>query len=117
MKRSGLLKKDKGLQLALLAFRDHKDNYPENDYLVNDFGGNFTDDVDVVLSNLKALDTGEGGDGPEASTAALDKALKLKWRDDKDCTKVAILITDAPPHGIGEKKDWYENGDPDGKIP
>ena len=96
----------------MLAFRDHDDE----SYLVKDFGG-FTDGVDTILSNLKTLDARGGGDGPEASAAALDKALKLKWREDEDCAKVAILITDAPPHGIGEKTDWYENGDPDGKIP
>jgi len=107
------LKKDKGLRLALLAFRDHNLN---DEYLVKDFGG-FTDDVETILSNLKTLEARGGEDGPEASTAALDKALKLKWRDDKDCAKVTILITDAPPHWIGENFDLYENGDPDGKIP
>jgi len=46
-----LLKKDKGLRLALLAFRDHHLN---DDYLVKDFGG-FTGEVDTILSNLKTL--------------------------------------------------------------
>ena len=106
------MKEDKGLRLALLAFRDHNSN---DEYLVKDFGG-FTDDVDDILFNLKSLEARGGEDGPEASTAALDTALKLTWREDEDCANVAILITDAPPHGIGETCDLYEGGDPDGKI-
>jgi hypothetical protein len=101
------LKKDDGLRLGLLAFRDHQD-----DYVVKDFGG-FTSNVDTVVSNLNTLTADGGGDGPEASTSALDKALALDWRDDS--VKVAILITDAPPHGIGEQSDWYSGGEPGGK--
>jgi Mg-chelatase subunit ChlD len=109
LKDSGLLRKDDGLRLALLAFRDYED-----EYLIKDFGG-FTDKVDTIVSNLKSLNAGGGGDGPEAITPALEKALYLDWR--KDAVKLAILITDAPPHAIGEKDDYYLDKDPSGKFP
>lgn len=40
------------------------------------------------------------GDGPEAVTAALKAAIELNWRP--MASKMAVLIADAPPHGIGE---------------
>jgi len=96
--------------LGLVAYRDHKD-----DYIVNDFGG-FTPDVDKVVTNLGGLTASGGADGPEAVAAALDRAVyKMKWRT--DAVKIAVLIADAPPHGIGEKGDDYPSGDPDGKDP
>jgi len=106
---SGQLDKVDGLRLAVIAFRDHSD-----EYVTKDFGG-FTYNVDSIVSNLSALVADGGGDGPEALTAALDKALKLKWR--ADAAKIAVVITDAPPHGIGERDDDYYDGEPDGKDP
>lgn len=41
-----------------------------------------------------------GGDGPEAVTAGMKAALDLQWRP--QASKMAVLIADAPPHGIGE---------------
>jgi hypothetical protein len=108
LEKSVLLKEGDGLRLALLAFRDHED-----DYLVKDFGG-FTSNVDAIISNLNTLTAQGGGDGPEAITPALDKARNLNWRDDS--VKVVILITDAPPHGIGEQDDWHSDGEPGGKL-
>lgn len=106
LRASGQLESDE-LRLGVLAFRDYED-----EYVTKDFGG-FTSDVDDVVSNLSSLQTVSGGDGPEAVTAALDTALKLKWR--ADAVKVAVLITDAPPHGIGEEGDDYWDGDPHGQ--
>ena len=107
---SGQLDKVKGLRLAVVAFRDHFDG---DGYVTKDFGG-FTNNVDTVISNLNTLTAHGGEDGPEAITAALDKTLKLKWRG--DAAKIAVIITDAPPHGIGERDDDYYDGEPDGMI-
>jgi hypothetical protein len=110
------LKKVGGLRLAVVAFRDHEDE----DYVVEDFQG-FTDNICNVKSNLKSLKAEGGRDGPEAVAAALDKALQLKWREDTNCAKVAVLIVDAPPHGIGEENDDYSlqiiNEGIKGKLP
>ena len=107
---SGQLDNVEGLRLAVVAFRDHFD---EDEYVTKDFGG-FTNNVDTIVSNLSTLVAHGGGDGPEAITAALDKALNLKWRG--DAVKIAIVITDAPPHGIGERDDDYYDGEPDGMF-
>lgn len=36
--------------------------------------------------------------------------LHMDWRP--NATKVAVLISDAPPHGLGEKDDGFPNGCP-----
>lgn len=46
------------------------------------------------------MELGIGGDGPEAVTAGLKAAMELEWRP--AASKMAVLIADAPPHGIGE---------------
>jgi von Willebrand factor type A domain len=107
---SGQLDEVEGLRMAVIAFRDH---YDRDQYVTEDFNG-FTYDVNTILSNLSSLKAAGGGDGPEALTAALDKALKLKWRG--NTAKIAVVITDAPPHGIGEGGDDYYDGEPDGML-
>ena len=37
-------------------------------------------------------------------------ALSLDWRP--QASKMAVLIADAPPHGIGEYGDGFPNGSP-----
>jgi len=56
-----------------------------------------------------------GGDGPESVTEALWEALNLPWR--KESAKVVVLISDAPPHGLGENGDGFPDGDPTGRDP
>ena len=106
LQASGELDKDKGLRMAVIAFRDYCDT---DRYVTQDFNG-FTYDVNTIQSNLSRLEAAGGGDLPEAVTTALGETLRFKWRD--DAAKVAILITDAPPHGIGEKGDTYQYGEP-----
>ena len=75
----------------------------------------FTTSVLEMKENLNGLFAAGGGDGPEAMTAALKAAADLDWRP--HAAKMAILITDAPPHGIGEYGDGFPNGSPDGQDP
>merc|ERR1711966_257133 len=57
-----------------------------------------------------------GGDGPEAVTSALHDALhNVSWRPNS--TKIAVLIADAPPHGLEPSGDGFPNGDPEGRDP
>jgi len=49
-----------------------------------------------------------GGDEPEAVADAMHDLLKLSWRDDS--AKLAVLVSDAPPHGIGAPSDTMPNG-------
>ena len=45
--------------------------------------------------------------------------LLVRFRQDwrPQATKLAVLITDAPPHGIGEVGDGFPDGSPDGEDP
>lgn len=44
----------------------------------------------------------------------MGKALNMPWKE--DTMKVVVLITDAPPRGIGELGDHFPQGSPDGKF-
>lgn len=58
-----------------------------------------------MQKNLSNLVAAGGGDGPEAQTAALAEALDMSWSE--NAVKIVILITDAPPHGLGEIGDGF----------
>ncbi|KAF8877940.1 hypothetical protein CPB84DRAFT_1752025 [Gymnopilus junonius] len=62
--------------------------------------------IKFMEKNLKKLKAEGSGDGPEAQTAALAEGLNMEWRE--DAVKMVLLITDAPPHGIGENKDGFD---------
>ena len=105
--QSELLNAPDALRVGLIAYRDH----PPQDhvYIVRNCAWaqcvgadtvGFTTDVQQMKENLNSLFAAGGGDGPEAMTAALKAAVDLDWR--ADAAKMCILITDAPPHGIGE---------------
>ena len=56
-----------------------------------------------------------GGDTPEAVADALHDVLTLSWRS--EATKICILISDAPPHGLNLCDDSFPNGCPRGLDP
>lgn len=39
---------------------------------------------------------------------------ELEWR--REAARMAVLVADAPPHGIGEGGDQFKQGDPDGMF-
>ena len=93
---------EEGFWLAVVAFRDH---FGGDEYTTKEFN-EITSDVDTIIANLSMLVARGWGDGLERWT------LNLKWR--RDAAKVAVVITDAPLHGIGEDHDDYKDGEPDG---
>lgn len=99
------------LRIALIAYRDH----PPQDHSFVTRTFDFTPSVPQIKDHLHTLYASGGGDGPEAVTAALAETVKLPWRP--EATKLAVLITDAPPHGIGEIGDGFPRGSPDGNDP
>lgn len=101
----------KDLRFGLIAFRDH----PPQDSTFVTKTHPFTSDVSQMETNLSNLTASGGGDGPEAQTAALNEAVNADWRD--DAVKIVVLITDAPPHGIGEVGDGFPAGDPEREFP
>lgn len=80
-------------------------------YVTKNFG--FTSDIAQMERNLASLIASGGGDGPEAQTAAIAEALNTEWTE--DAMKIVILITDAPPHGLGERGDGFDKS-PDRKT-
>ena len=71
-------------------YRDEGDEY------VTKCNG-FTQDVQTVVSQLGAEYAEGGGDNPEAVAEILEETMNnSEWRE--DCSKIAFLIFDAPPH-------------------
>ncbi|KAF8740698.1 hypothetical protein AX14_007598 [Amanita brunnescens Koide BX004] len=108
---SGRLQHQQDLRVGLVAFRDHPPQ--DHTYVVKNFG--FSSDISKVHRDLSSLYASGGGDGPEAVTAALADALNMDWRE--HASKMVVLIADAPPHGIGEYGDGFDEGSPDGNDP
>ncbi|KIM43735.1 hypothetical protein M413DRAFT_26047 [Hebeloma cylindrosporum] len=98
------------IRFGLIAFRDHPPQ--DKTYVTKNFG--FTSKISTMEKNLKSLKASGGGDGPEAQTAALAEALNMKWEE--NAAKMVVLITDAPPHGIGEDDDGFDSS-PDQNDP
>ncbi|KAH6909946.1 elongation factor-2 kinase [Coprinopsis sp. MPI-PUGE-AT-0042] len=112
------------IRFGLIAFRDHPPQ--DTSYVTKNFG--FTSSVGEMKKWLGGLVASGGGDGPEASTAALADALNMEWRQSEDdqvgdgkkgvkVVKIVVLVTDAPPHGLGEAGDGFPNGSPDQNDP
>ncbi|KAH7928447.1 hypothetical protein BV22DRAFT_1030750 [Leucogyrophana mollusca] len=108
---SGKLQSREDLRVGLVAFRDHPPQ--DHTYVVKNFG--FSSDISKVHKDLSGLYASGGGDGPEAVTAALAETLNMEWRE--HASKMVVLIADAPPHGIGEYGDGFDEGSPDGHDP
>ena len=65
---------------------------------------------------LEQCEAQGGGDTPEAVADAMHDVLKLSWRP--EATKICILISDAPPHGLDPNcGDGFPDGDPTGVDP
>ncbi|KAH7908198.1 hypothetical protein BJ138DRAFT_390834 [Hygrophoropsis aurantiaca] len=108
--KSGKWSKD-DLRVGLIAFRDH----PPQDKTFVTQSHELTTDVSSIIEALSNIKAEGGGDGPEAQSDALADALTANWRD--DATKVVVLITDSPPHGIGEDQDKLPDGCPEQNDP
>lgn len=61
-----------------------------------------------MQNNVSELSAQGGGDGPESVACALYEALNMDYR--KDSARVVVIISDAPPHGLGESGDGFPNG-------
>ncbi|KAI3379124.1 hypothetical protein SNEBB_010857, partial [Seison nebaliae] len=109
---SEIVKAEKSdLQLALIEYRD----FPPQDHTFSTRVHDFTDNVSDMYQWLSAASANGGGDQAECVATALHDILGLKWRDNS--TKLAVLISDAPPHGLGSGGDGFPNGDPSGHDP
>ncbi|KAG2348650.1 hypothetical protein BDR05DRAFT_1034674, partial [Suillus weaverae] len=94
------------LRFGLIAFHDHPPQ--ELSFIIQEFP--FTTDFGSFASNLASLTAEGGGDEPDSHTDALSAACNADWKD--KATKVVVLITNSPPHGIGEDGDGFPQGCP-----
>ena len=101
---------DVDMRLGIVEYRDH----PPQDNMVSRVYP-FTDDSAKAKKTIKALKVNGGGDAPEAVFAGVVSALrKLEWR--ANARRIAVLVGDAPPHGVGAAGDGFPNGCPSGET-
>lgn len=98
--------KASNLRFSLIAFRDHP---PQDNSMVSKVY-DFTSDVNIMESYLQDLVATGGGDGPEAQADGLNDAYDAAWG--YNTTKMVILITDSPPHGVEVSGDGFPDGCP-----
>lgn len=98
------------IRVGVVEYRDHspQDSLPSRSY-------EFTGDKKSMQQNIKNLHAAGGGDGPESVFDGLVAGCKLSWR--KHSRRIAILVGDAPPHGVGAPGDGFPKGCPCGENP
>ncbi|CAD5115441.1 unnamed protein product [Dimorphilus gyrociliatus] len=99
------------IKLSLVEYRDH----PPQDKSFVTRTHDFVSSIGEMKKWLSQSAASGGGDAPEAVTDALHQLLKLNWREKS--TKICIMISDAPPHGLGSHGDGFPGGCPDGLDP
>lgn len=93
-------------RFATILYRDYAQNECSSGYVTKVEG--FTSCPKEIAVRLSQAVASGGGDGPEAVDAALDAMTKMEWRP--GATRMAVIITDAPPHGLGHPGDYFPNG-------
>lgn len=98
------------LRLGVVEYRDH----PPQDTLVYRVH-HFTGDLKQAQKTIEGLKADGGGDAPEAVLDGVNAArLELIWR--KHARRLAVLVGDAPPHGVGATGDSFRSGCPCGET-
>jgi len=93
----------------MVEYRDHPPQDRSFVYRVHPF----TSDFRKTQSVIEKLHPEGGGDGPEAVFDGLRAACEgLDWRP--HARRLAILVGDAPPHGVDARGDAFPNGCPCG---
>jgi len=95
------------LRVGLVSYRDHPPE--ETSYITKKF--ELSPETVLIEQNVMLMDASGGGDGPEAVSTALQVMNKMEFLNES--AKIAVLIGDAPPHGV-ESGDRWPQGTPDG---
>ena len=75
----------------------------------------FTSNLQQAQKAINGLKAEGGGDGPESVIdGVLAACQKLEWRS--HARRIAVLVGDAPPHGIGSGGDGFPQGCPCGET-
>jgi len=95
------------LRVGLVSYRDHPPE--ESSYITKKF--ELSPHAELIEQNVLLMNASGGGDGPEAVSTALQVMNKMEFLNES--AKIAVLIGDAPPHGV-EDGDRWPQGTPDG---
>ena len=99
------------VRLGFIGYKDYSEVYVVYE--------DFTNNIEDVKNFINQAELGDGADFCEDMVGGLNLALNYSW---KSYTRFAMLIADAPCHGVqyhGLKNpslDSYPNGDPNYKI-
>jgi hypothetical protein len=98
------------LRLGVVEYRDH----PPQDKLVSRVYA-MTDNLRKAQATINGLKADGGGDGPESVLDGVLAACRdLDWRP--RARRLAVLVGDAPPHGVGGHGDAFPKGCPCGET-
>lgn len=98
------------LQLGIVEYRDH----PPQDTMVYRVYP-LTSNLEKAKKSINTLHARGGGDEPEAVLAGIVAACReLKWRT--HARRIAVLVGDAPPHGLGHHGDSFRDQCPSGET-
>ncbi|MCC6421596.1 MAG: VWA domain-containing protein [Gemmataceae bacterium] len=101
---------DIDLRLGVVEYRDH----PPQDQLVAR-AYPFTADLKQAQATINSLRANGGGDGPESVLDGVAAAAReLEWRP--HARRLAVLVGDWPPHGVGAPGDAFPKGCPCGET-
>jgi hypothetical protein len=101
---------DAAMHLGLVEYRDH----PPQDRMIYRVYP-LTGDLRRAKSDINRLRAEGGGDEPEAVLAGVVAACQeLSWR--RHSRRIAVLVGDAPPHGVGCPGDTFERSCPSGET-
>jgi len=101
---------DVDVRLAVVEYRDH----PPQDSMIFRVHP-FTGDLPRAREYVESLRAEGGGDEPEAVFAGIAAACReLSWRP--HARRMAMLVGDAPPHGVGCPGDAFARGCPSGET-
>ena len=97
------------LQVGVVEYRDHP---PEEQSFVYRVHG-LTSKLARARGAINKLQASGGGDPPEAVYDGLCAACdELSWR--AHSRRIAVLVGDAPPHGVSRRGDNFPDGCPKG---
>jgi Mg-chelatase subunit ChlD len=98
------------IHLGVVEYRDH----PPQDQLTVRLHP-LTSDLQQAQAAILGLSAAGGGDGPEAVLDGVLAACRdLAWRP--HARRLAVLVGDAPPHGVGTSGDGFPQGCPCGET-
>jgi hypothetical protein len=104
------LKSGVSLRVGFVEYRDH----PPQDKMLTRVH-TFESDPKAIQKTIDCFKAHGGGDGPEAVFDGIVAAVnELQWRH--TAHRLAVLIGDAPPHGVGASGDAFRNGCPCGQT-